>query len=549
MYLRYFSLPLLLSGAFASPALKHHHFRRETGDWDYIIAGAGPAGLIVAERLVEANKTVLLLERGGPSTYSSGGNLTWDYSPSAPLTLYDVPGLDTALFETDMSFLCDDTPVYAACTLGGGVEINAMVFIHPRQADFDDKWPQGWQWSEMSSAAQKLYARNPGSDSPSVDGKIYDPTEYNILSSFLDTQEYHKVSTFADPNDKYRVYTHPPWNIKDGERAGPVRTYLPLAQKSSNFKLQMHTTVVRVTREGSVVTGVEVKNTLTGVTSIISVSSNARVILASGSMITPKILFNSGIGPSDQLSIAANSTNSSNFPAQKDWISLPVGHGLKDHPIVNVNYTTFSNLTAYDFNSPPTSDNELYLSQRSGPLAQGVQRLLFWSSFVGSDNVTRSIQGTTSVTATDTILVKFYLTHGLTSSGRLGLSADGSSISILDSPYFTTSADKEGLAGFIDDFNTAAKNSTILKPQKNISGAESLEGYTSGLHLVGTVKMGCDDGRTGGSAVVDLDTKVYGIDNLFVVDASIHPDLPTGNTQAIVMVVAERAAEKILALV
>jgi cellobiose dehydrogenase (acceptor) len=60
--------------------------------------------------------------------------------------------------------------------------------------------------------------------------------------------------------------------------------------------------------------------------------------------------------------------------------------------------------------------------------------------------------------------------------------------------------------------------------------------------------MGTDDGRKGGDAVVDLDTKVYGTDNLFVVDASFHPDLPTGNTQAIVMVAAEAAAKKVLAV-
>ncbi|KAH0390545.1 hypothetical protein KCU89_g15478, partial [Aureobasidium melanogenum] len=60
--------------------------------------------------------------------------------------------------------------------------------------------------------------------------------------------------------------------------------------------------------------------------------------------------------------------------------------------------------------------------------------------------------------------------------------------------------------------------------------------------------MGEDDGRKGGAAVVDLDTKVYGTDNLFVVDASFHPDLPTGNTQAIVMVAAEAAAKKVAAV-
>ncbi|KAK8073953.1 Cellobiose dehydrogenase [Apiospora phragmitis] len=61
--------------------------------------------------------------------------------------------------------------------------------------------------------------------------------------------------------------------------------------------------------------------------------------------------------------------------------------------------------------------------------------------------------------------------------------------------------------------------------------------------------MGLDDGRkANGTAVVDTNTKVYGTDNLFVVDASMHADLPTGNTQAIVMVAAEHAAAKILAL-
>lgn len=65
---------------------------------------------------------------------------------------------------------------------------------------------------------------------------------------------------------------------------------------------------------------------------------------------------------------------------------------------------------------------------------------------------------------------------------------------------------------------------------------------------MGSAKVSTDDGRTSGEAVVDLDTKVQGMDNLFVVDASIHADLPTGNTQGIVMGVAEKAAQKILAL-
>lgn len=60
--------------------------------------------------------------------------------------------------------------------------------------------------------------------------------------------------------------------------------------------------------------------------------------------------------------------------------------------------------------------------------------------------------------------------------------------------------------------------------------------------------MGERDGRQGGNAVVDLDTKVYGTDNLFVVDASVFPGITTGNPSAAIVAVAERAAERILAL-
>ena len=65
---------------------------------------------------------------------------------------------------------------------------------------------------------------------------------------------------------------------------------------------------------------------------------------------------------------------------------------------------------------------------------------------------------------------------------------------------------------------------------------------------MGTSKMGYDDGRLGGSAVVDINAKVYGTDNLFVVDASIFPGQPTGNPSAMVVVAAEQAASRILAL-
>jgi len=67
-------------------------------------------------------------------------------------------------------------------------------------------------------------------------------------------------------------------------------------------------------------------------------------------------------------------------------------------------------------------------------------------------------------------------------------------------------------------------------------------------HWMGTAKLGPDDGRKNGTSVVDTNTKVYGTDNLFVVDAAIFPGMTTGNPSAAIVIASEQAAAKILAL-
>lgn len=141
--------------------------------YDYIIAGAGPAGIIVAERLAETGKTVLLIERGGASTYSTGSNDTLSWNNT--LTKYDVPALAYSLLSMDdTSEYCTDTASTAGCLLGGSAMINALMFVRPQEIDFNDKWPAGWKWADVASAAERFYERNPGTSTPSADGKRYD---------------------------------------------------------------------------------------------------------------------------------------------------------------------------------------------------------------------------------------------------------------------------------------------------------------------------------------------------------------------------------------
>ncbi|RKL03358.1 hypothetical protein BFJ70_g17276 [Fusarium oxysporum] len=252
------------------------------------------------------------------------------------------------------------------------------------------------------------------------------------------------------------LYTWPSWNTKNALRAGSMKAYLPLAQKRENFTLRLGSKVIRVVRSGSKATGVKVK-TAASKKKIIKLSKNGRAVLSAGALTTPRLLFNS----------------------ERNWIELPVGENLIDHPIFSFNIKTGGAYSMLDtdsaLNGSDTKNIKLFKS----------------NSQKGSDGVTRYFHGSYAK-------------------------------SIIDSS-----------TGF--EFQPPTNTSAIIASSAN------------GNHYAGTAKMGTDDGRKGGSSVVDTNAKVYGMDNLFISDASINPDLPTGNIQTIVMVATEAAVAKILA--
>ncbi|CVK98928.1 related to cellobiose dehydrogenase [Fusarium mangiferae] len=516
--------------------------------YDYIVVGGGPAGLITAERLSEANEKVLLLERGHGPTVATGSNhtLSWDSS----LTPIDVPGLSSAVGGLDLwnEYMCDDTAALAACVLGGGVTVNYMVFVHPPARDFDDKWPKGWKWNDVAPAANRLYARNQGTLVPSKNNERYDQGLYNTLSGFFDKLGWKSVDMIKQPDEKHEVYSWPSWNVKNALRAGPVRTYLPLAQKRNNFTLRMGSKVIRVVRSGSRATGVEVE-TAAGKKEIVKLSKHGRVVLSAGALTTPRLLFNSGIGPKKQI-LTAKKTGVT-LPAERNWINLPVGENLMDHPIFTFTVKTGGAWGMLDtdsvLNGTDTKNIDLYEKKSSGVLTQGRHRMIFFSSNKGSDGVTRYFQGSCAAGGDGIASIKVYMTHGLTSTGVLGMTEEGKTV-IEKSPYLQTSGDVEAAKAFVQDMvEKITDSSSGFVLQKETNTTAIIKAVTSGNHYAGTTKMGTDDGRKGGSSVVDTNAKVYGMDNLFVSDAGIHPDLPTGNIQTIVMVAAEAAVAKILA--
>lgn len=521
--------------------------------YDVIVVGGGTAGIIAAERIAESGASVLLIERGPANTVALGSTegLSWNSS----LTPYDVPALGSSLTSISGIKFCSDTASTAGCLLGGSSSINGENFIHPPEHDFE-RWPAGWSWADISAAADRLYERNPGTTQPSDDGIHYNDLAFSILSSYLDTEGWNEVDSIESPNEKTMAYSRPAWSIKDHLRAGPARTYMPFAQALDNFKLQLNSQVIQVRRNGSSVTGVLTEGS-DGSQQIINLNAGGKVVLAAGALSTPRILWNSGIGYSDALKIVQGGSTGVVLPDEADWISLPVGHNLLDHAQIPLLFNTQSNFTAFNFNglakTPVTSDLDLYY-QGDGPITQASQRMHLWTSTNSSDGRTRYFQGTVSTMANGVVTVKAFLTHGATSTGELGIDATGNTV-LNAKPWLSSDIDYETMSSWVQWWLDITNGSVAVTANTTMSYSDAsatvdsiiTKNLISGDHWVGSAKMGTDDGRVNnGTSVVDTNTKVYGTDNLFVVDASIHPDLPTGNTQAIIMIVGEQAAEKIV---
>ncbi|TDZ15951.1 Cellobiose dehydrogenase [Colletotrichum orbiculare MAFF 240422] len=519
--------------------------------YDVIVVGGGPAGIIAAERIAETGASVLLIERGPANTVPLGSDMALPWNDT--LTPYDIPALGSSMTSLSGIKLCSDTASTAGCLLGGSSSINGLNFIHPPEHDWQ-RWPQGWNWADVAKAADRLYERNPGTTEPSADGKHYDDLTYRTLSGLLSAKGWKEVDSIESPNEKDSVFSRPSWSIKDHLRAGPARTYMPFAEQLPNFTLKLETKVIQVLRTGSTITGVLAQGA-DGKTQIIKINQGGKVVLGAGAMSSPRLLWNSGIGRADALAIVkeGSARTGVTLPDEADWIDLPVGHGLQDHAQIMLQFNSKTNFSAYGFNAiasdPVTTDLDLY-KQGSGPITQAAQRMHLWTSAEGADGRVRYLQGTASAMANGIVTVRTFLTHGTSTVGELGITATGNTV-LNTKPWLIDEADRKAMSDFVQYWLdlTSGSNSTLSYVTPGATPADIIETkMMSGDHWVGSAKMGADDGRQAdGTAVVDLDTRVYGTDNLFVVDASIHPDLPTGNTQAIIMITAEHAAEKIAA--
>jgi cellobiose dehydrogenase (acceptor) len=208
--------------------------------------------------------------------------------------------------------------------------------------------------------------------------------------------------------------------------------------------------------------------------------------------------------------------------------------------------------------SPPAADVTQYLKNRSGVLAAPSPRLNFWRSYTGSDNRIRYAQGTVKPGASDQLstsqpynasqlfTITVYLSQGLTSRGRIGITTTGS-MQAVTNPWFQDQIDKQVIIQAVQDVITESQTDSSIKvlvpDLTQMSVSDYVNNYpASNLcsnHWVGSCSIG---------HVVDTNLKVYNTNNLFIVDASIFPALPMGNPHGAIMSAVEMGVANILAV-
>ena len=527
--------------------------------FDYIIIGAGSAGCVLANRLSTNPKiTVLLLEAGGKDTNP------WIHIPGGYFKTMHNPNTDWCFkIEKDPGLNNREMNFPRGKTLGGSSSINGMLYIRGQSNDYD-YWRQlgnvGWSWEDVLPYFKKSEDNQQGEDKfHGVGGPLAVEkmrASFKVLDLFMKAAEefgYPKTSDFNTGNNEGMGYF--PLNVKNGYRCSTAVGYLNPIKKRKNLKILTNAHIKNIEFENRKAVSVNFwKNN-----QLLNVKTKKEIILSAGTIGSPHILQASGVGPAELL-------KKYDVNVVKDNPS--VGKNLHDHlmlrPVYKVkNLDTLNDIYHSYYRKIITGIN--FFLFKKGPLTVGASYLC---GFIKSDNnlETPNLQFHVSPASTDflgkTTLHNFpaftptIVNLRPTSRGKIEIKSPDTRIAPkIQMNYLSTDEDREMAGKAIKITRNIVMNSKAfkeyepeeLRPGINITDNETLAKeagkYANTIfHPVSTCRMGNDE-----KAVVNDKLVAHGLENLRIVDASIMPHITSGNTNAPTIMIAEKAADMIIA--